>query len=76
MIIDEKDSGKHWCCQDTDMRCTGNRCMGWRFEQKPNPDWKPQQVFFSAGGAGDTRSDPQPYIPDETRGYCGLAGRP
>lgn len=55
--------------------CLAGKCMMWRWAQKPNPDWKSDNGMMSTFQR-DTRSDPPMYIPDKTRGYCGLAGRP
>jgi hypothetical protein len=54
--------------------CSGAQCMAWRWAQKPNPDWKPDHGMMYP--PPDRRLDPQPYIEDRERGYCGLAGRP
>lgn len=55
--------------------CVSKSCMMWRWAQKPNPEWRPGHTAMQFPQR-DTRSDPPMYLPDETRGYCGLAGRP
>ncbi len=54
--------------------CEASRCMAWRWSQKINPSYKPANTMQ---GIYPHIPDPTPmYIADETRGFCGLAGRP
>lgn len=58
-------------------RCVASQCAAWRWGQKPNPDWKQPSFGFQMGMPWpDPRTEPPLYVADETRGYCGLAGRP
>jgi hypothetical protein len=50
--------------------CAGSNCMMWRWGYKPNPDHHPTEMWSGV----IHRSEP--YITDNERGYCGLAGRP
>ncbi len=55
-------------------RCIGSACMMWRQGIKRNPDWQPrhQMIAYSPTHLDD---EPDPYVMDSERGYCGIAGR-
>jgi len=53
--------------------CEGSLCMAWRWGQKSNPNWHPTNQYTMPY---DPRKDEPMFIPDDERGYCGLAGRP
>lgn len=57
-------------------RCIGSACMAWRRAQVRNPNWKPDHGMMVTGWQQHPDDKEQMYIADDTRGYCGLAGRP
>jgi hypothetical protein len=57
--------------------CIGSACMMWRWNGKPNPEWKSERYsLMQQFPPRDERFDPPPMIADETSGRCGLAGYP
>lgn len=46
--------------------CIGNRCMAWRWDSIPNPNYTPFMAQFPP------QAEPA-YIKSETDGHCGLA---
>lgn len=87
MILTEEDAKTKWCPHvrasafirgaavnrqsgfpGDEMNCIASRCSQWRWMQKPNPNFHPMMDAV-------TTKIPK-HLVDETRGYCGLAGKP
>lgn len=52
--------------------CRGSACkMAWRWDNVPNPNYRPFQVWPS-----DQLGTNPSYLKSTTDGHCGLAGRP
>lgn len=52
--------------------CIGSACkMAWRWDDVPNPNYRPIQVWPS-----DQLGTNPSYLKSTTDGHCGLAGRP
>lgn len=51
--------------------CLGSACMAWRWDDVPNPNYRPIQVWPS-----DQLGTNPSYLKSTTDGHCGLAGRP
>lgn len=55
------------CCRHLADTCVGSKCMAWRWDILPNPDYK---LTFMAQYPPDPTP---PMIPSMTDGHCGLA---
>ena len=63
-------------CKTATTPCIGSACMAWRWGQKRNPDWSPDQSGMMSWPARHPEDKPKLYIKDDKHGYCGLAGKP
>lgn len=53
-------------------RCVASACMAWRWDKKPNPDWKPQSQMAMWPPRNPYAED-LGFIYDTEHGSCGLA---
>ena len=61
MMIKPEEALTKWCCVNTNERCRGTSCMGWRIDYMVNRDAKT---------LSDLQSKP---LKESGLGYCGLA---
>lgn len=72
MIVEEDKANKKMCPYEQGseqaFNCQGSKCMAWR--------WAYDKVLKTTDDPDAPALEWFESVPSETRGYCGLAGRP